>query len=62
MKEREKERAEKLDQAMVEGKPSDGGKLGTIRRRQIVGAMQRLILCVWSKDNLFPLGLESEEG
>ena len=33
MKEREKERAEKLDQAAAEGRPSgsDGGRLGTVR-------------------------------
>ena len=47
MKEREEKRAEKPDQAMAKGKPSGGGdgRLGTIRRRQIVGAMQQH-LCV----------------
>jgi len=49
---------------------SDGGPSGGRRqtkqrwRQQIVGAMQRQILCVWSRCNLFPfpLGLESKEG
>ena len=33
MKEKEKERAEKPDQAVAEGRPSssDGGRLGTVR-------------------------------
>ena len=38
MKEREKERAEKPDQAAVEGRPSGSGgsRLGTVRRWQIL--------------------------
>lgn len=35
VKEREKERAKKPDQAAAEGKPS-GGRLGTVRQRHIL--------------------------
>ena len=64
MKEREKERAKKPDKAAAEGRPSGGGggRLGIVKRKQIMGAMQRQILCVWSRGSLFPLGLENEEG
>ena len=56
MKERERERADKPDQAVVEGRPSGSGgsRLGTVRWQQI--------LCFWSRDSLFSLGLGSEEG